>query len=1163
MSNFDFSKPVKWWMQATIGANEKPMIQHLVGTIATEHYSPFRQYLLAVKPKAAMLEQVIDLAQIVSWRRGMTFIDEVSVLTAIAALCDNAEALKEHITKVMETSVPKTKSQMMEDMCDPSYRIDPCIGREREIQELVTALLKRKKSNAVLVGQAGVGKTSIVEGFVQLIRDKKIPEFIGYRVLIIDMAVIFSGTSALGALQEKIKRVLSELRKPRTIGFVDEVHSIFASGNNNMKKDVGDMFKPALANGDIKIIGATTDEEYKDMEKDGAIKRRFQKIKVAEPDIETTFSILKGVRSVYAKHHGVSIPDSVLYKAAEMAARYMHYDKNPDSAIDLIDNTAARVRSSRTGSIMDRLTDVSTSRIVIDNLIETIYLRTGIDVKDLVKTDFKRMQTLETDITKRVLGQDEAVKVVATAVRAFKIGLRNKKKPFVFMFAGTTGVGKCVDGSSVIWQDGCMKRMRSLSSVIPQPGKTVPLKTKVLSITQDGLTELADETSDFYKDATTQGWKITTKYGYNQKTSPWHPVFCYDRASNSFGYLKADKIANERNIEDIWIPIRVGHPYWNTKKNVLVNNGKRDIEITKDTAYAIGFLIGDGSLGKIDSNPHIRFSTGDAEIPELLTKAAKAIDKQSSVTHYKGCDWGLSCPDLGLLLRRLDLSKTAEFKEIPDVFLESPKTVTAALLSGLFDSDGSALKNGYLEYCSKSQRLVEDMQTILLAFGIVSSVREKIVHYRYKETVEDRKYYVLNIRGDAARQFYKEIGFRLSRKQARQKMLPKDSNPNWTVYPIDATSRLMQEAVLSRKDRGVKDPKPRYQTKAKNNSGRDMSLRWAPYAREARITPSIEKMGEFIKMMKIPKDHPLQVLYRDGNVIWLPVQNMEKTTVDLYDLVVPKTHSFISNGFHNHNTELTKQLNRCIFGDDKSLIRFDMNEFAEPHAVSRLGGSPPGYIGSEEGGQLTEKVKRQPYSIVLLDEWEKAHKVVHQRFLNIFDDGRSDDAKGIEIDFSNCIFILTTNMGVKEAIDRKTAVGFNRKPMDESLDSSIKETIKERMPPELRNRIDEVIIFKSEFSEENLMKMAKIHVEEAFTRSANFKIEYTDKVLELVVKRYEKIYGGRSIRRFVDSQLMPPIVDYIVFNEKKHVKVDVKDPASTEAVANILEVTDGEVKGKA
>ena len=702
MNNLEFSKPVLWWFQSTLSKEECPKIEHLIGTIVNERYSPYRQYLIEVKPKNQPLDAVVDLSQIVSWRRGMNFIDEVSVLTALASMCDNSEALREHITKVMDTSIQKQKSQMMEDMVDPAYRLDPCIGREREIQELVTALLKRKKSNAVLTGEPGVGKTAIVEGFVQMVRDKQIPEFIGYRVLVIDLATIFSGTSMLGALQEKVKRVLGELRKPRTIGFIDEVHAIFTSGmGNGQKKDVGDMFKPHLANGDIKIIGATTNEEYKEMERDGAIKRRFQKIPIAEPDIETTYAILKGVRHVYAKHHGVSIPDSVIYKAAEMAAKYMHYDKNPDAAIDLIDNTAARVRSSRTGSVMDRLTDVSTSRLNLEHLFQTVYLRTGIEVKDLVKTDFKRMQALERIMQERVLGQDDAIKKVATAVRSFKLGLRNKKKPFVFMFAGVTGCGK---------------------------------------------------------------------------------------------------------------------------------------------------------------------------------------------------------------------------------------------------------------------------------------------------------------------------------------------------------------------------------------------------------------------------------------------------------------------------TETVKQLTKAVFGNDKSLIRFDMNEFAEPHAVSRLGGSPPGYVGYDEGGQLTEKIKRQPYSIVLLDEWEKAHRVVHQRFLNIFDDGRSEDNHGVEIDFSNCIFILTTNMGVKDAINRKTAVGFNRKPAMDSIDQSIKGSIKDQMPPELLNRIDEVIIFKSEFSKENLATIAKIHLDESFSRNRNFKIEYSPKIVDLVVNRYEKEYGGRSIRRFVEAQLMPPIVDYIVFNEKKHVKVDVKDPASKDELSTLLEITDGEVK---
>lgn len=370
--------------------------------------------------------------------------------------------------------------------------LDPVIGRETEVQRLITVLLRRTKSNPVLIGEAGVGKTAVVELLAQKISKEQVPsQLIGKRIFEIDLAGMLAGTKFRGQFEERLKNVIKALEKHQEIiAFIDEIHLLAGTGSAEGAMDAANILKPALARGKIKLIGATTFDEFKkSIEKDSALNRRFQSVQVEEPSLNETIDILKGLREKYEKYHNIEVSDEVLGEIVDMSARYIFDRQMPDKAIDILDEAGAlavsekvskpnkilefsreieklnekQIRAAenedfegaalyktRISQLRKKLSEEeqkakSSKKINLtsDYVARAISLKTNIPVQKISKNQAKILQNLEKYLSKKVIGQSEAIEKISKAIRRNKSGISDENRPIgSFIFLGPTGVGK-------------------------------------------------------------------------------------------------------------------------------------------------------------------------------------------------------------------------------------------------------------------------------------------------------------------------------------------------------------------------------------------------------------------------------------------------------------------------------------------------------------------------------------------------------------------------------------------------------------------------------------------------------------------------------------------------------------------------------------------------
>lgn len=688
-------------------------------------------------------------------------------------------------------------------------KLDPVIGREKEIRRVMQVLSRRTKNNPVLIGEAGVGKTAIVEGLAQRIVKGDVPESLKDKEIIsLDLGALIAGTKYRGEFENRMKALLREINRAagRYIVFIDELHTLVGAGAAEGAMDASNLLKPALARGELRAIGATTLKEYqKYIEKDPALERRFQPIYVAEPSVEDTIAILRGIKEKYELHHGVRIQDSALVAAAELSHRYITDRFLPDKAIDLVDEAASMLRLE----------------------IES----------EPVELEKKKEEILRLEIEKEALKKEN-------------------------------------DTAS-------KRRLRAV------------------------LAKLKKEKKEMEK-------------------------------------LKKR---------------------WEHEKNL--------IKKVKDL--------------KEEINSHL-----------------------SQLDNY---------------LKEGDLQKVAEIKygKIPELRKELEKA-----------------EKELADFQRKGKHLVKE-----------------------EVTPED-------------------IAKVVSR---------------WTGIPV---TKLMEE-----------------------ESEKLAKMEKILHQRIVDQEEAIKAVSNAIRRARAgiaPENRPL------GSFLFLGPTGVGKT-------------------------ELAKALAEFLFNDENAMIRLDMSEYMEKHSVSKIIGSPPGYVGYEEGGQLTEKVRRRPYSVILLDEIEKAHPEVFNILLQILEDGRLTDAKGRVVSFKNTILIMTSNIG-SDIISEYHSLGFVNKKEEEQRKESLREKImkalKEKFRPEFLNRIDEIIIFNY-LGKKEIRKIVELELKKVEERleKRNIKILVTKKAKEfLAEKGFDPDLGARPLRRVIQKQVLDPIALKIVSGEVKEgdtVEVDEKN----------------------
>ena len=653
-------------------------------------------------------------------------------------------------------------------------KIDPVIGRDEEIRSITRILSRKTKNNPVLIGEAGVGKTAIVEGLAQRIVKGDVPNSLkGKTIWELDMASLVAGAKYRGEFEERLKNVLAEIKKSEgeIIMFIDEIHMIVGTGAEGAM-DTSNILKPMLARGEIHLIGATTLNEYrKFIEKDGALERRFQKIKVSEPTVEDTITILRGLKQRFEIHHGVTIQDKALISATVLSNRYITDRFLPDKAIDLVDEACATIR------------------VQMDSVPTDL---------DKLTRDIMRLQI-----------EKEALK---------------KEK-----------------------DDISIKRLSDIDD------------------------------------------KLSIMKEKEQK-------------------LKED---------------------WDKEKNI-----NDQIKLKKKEIEEASFKL-EQAENDYDLETAARLRHG--EIPRL----------------------------------------EKELKELSNI--EKNK-----ILSDVVTSDDIAS--------------VISKWTNIPVSKLISSEKEKLL--KLKENMSKR------------------------------------------VIGQDDVLTLVSDAIIKSRS-GIKDP-----------------------------------------------NRPI------GSFMFLGPTGVGKT-------------------------EVARTLAYELFDDERHMIRIDMSEYMEKFSVSRLIGSPPGYVGYEEGGQLTEAVRRNPYSIVLFDEIEKAHPEVLNLLLQILDDGRVTDSNGRLVDFKNTIIIMTSNLGSEHVLD-----GNKEKVMDE---------VKHYFRPEFVNRIDEIIVFNSLTKEAISDILDKIIREiENRLKDDNIKLSITEKARSYLIDNgYDVVYGARPLKRLVSRTVEVVLSKMIINNEIK------------------------------
>ncbi len=675
---------------------------------------------------------------------------------------DNPEATYDTLAKYGYDMVERAREQ----------KIDPVIGRDNEIRNVIRILSRKTKNNPVLIGEPGVGKTAVVEGLAQRIVRGDVPEGLkDKRLFALDMGALVAGAKYRGEFEERLKAVLDEIKSSdgQIILFIDELHTIVGAGKTDGAMDAGQLLKPMLARGELHCIGATTLDEYREyIEKDAALERRFQPVLVAEPTVEDTISILRGLKDRYEVFHGVKITDSALVSAATLSNRYISDRFLPDKAIDLVDEACA-----------------------------------------LIKTELDSMPTELDELRRRVMQMEI---------------------------------------------------------------EEAALKKEEDRLSQDRLAALQKELADL---------------------------------KNEFQSRKAQ---------------------WDNEKTSV-------------------------------------------ERVQKLREELESLNKE-----------------IAMAQQNYDLEKAAE-----------------------------------LQYGKKP----ELMRQLELEEEQVKKKDLSLVHENVSE---------------------EEIAKIISR---------------WTGIPVAKLTESERNKTLHL----------------------DEELHKRVIGQEEGVT----KVTEAIIRSKAGIKDPSKPI---GSFLFLGPTGVGKT-------------------------ELAKALAASLFDDENNMVRLDMSEYMEKYSVSRLIGAPPGYVGYEEGGQLTEAVRRKPYSVVLFDEVEKAHPDVFNVLLQVLDDGRITDSQGRTVDFKNTILIMTSNLGssyLLEGIEEDGSI----KP---ECEAAVMGELQNNFRPEFLNRLDEVILFKP-LSKTDIGSIIHLLLADLNKRLADreVSVELTQAAQEFAVSHgYDPVYGARPLKRYLQK----------------------------------------------
>jgi ATP-dependent Clp protease ATP-binding subunit ClpA len=746
-------------------------------------------------------------------------------------------------------------------------KLEECFGRDKELSEMLEILVRKQKNNPVLIGEAGVGKTAIIELFALKLAENAVPFVLqGRKIISLDISRVIAGAKYRGQFESRLKRILDEvLEQPNIILFIDEIHNITGAGAIEGSLDAANMLKPILSRSGFQCIGATTEKEYKRIEKDSALARRFQPIKINEPSIESTTNILFGLRPGFEAFHNVSISASALQASVELSSRYIYDRFLPDKAIDLIDRVAAK--------------EVIKATNVEETSIVSALANAGLNHFGKLRLEAFRRGDIPTEFIFQEIENTYRNFIIKWLENPTKIDIESEK-----ISSPTISASSFKQIQFII-----LKELDQLFFSSNKPEKTKKLIKKIAGLS---LLKNKNILSDFSFAEHFFGMNFYRLFLtlINQ--------FCFYK--KKFSYLLSKKKITEFFFHSYLLKSKKALKFLKNLSNIQNFNFKssffaEDIDQIEDNFTSISAL---------DKKKLSIFRT--------IAKAFRPILKKSFITSLiNGSNLNLNDTEKKTIYALLGYFSTNKgHKFLSD--LNDPEIVRLARKVG----DFSALKKEVDE---------EHVRTLL---------------------------------------------------------------SEMTGIPIQSMSESESKKLLN--------------------------LEKILHKRVIGQTDAVSAIAKAIRRSR------------------LGIQNPDR----------PIASFFFCGPTGVGKTEVTKALAATIFDSEKSMIRFDMSEFMEKFSVSRLIGSPPGYVGYEEGGQLTEAVRQKPYSVVLFDEIEKAHPDILNILLQVLDDGRLTDSQKRLVLFNNTIVVMTSNAAAADILNIiKRKKGF---PKASTISHSKKKTFKNK-----------------------------------------------------------------------------------------------------------------------
>jgi len=804
-------------------------------------------------------------------------------------------------------------------------RLDDCFGREKELSELMEVLVRRQKNNPVLVGDAGVGKSAIVELFASKLVNNLVPFVLEGRAIIsLDLARIVAGSRYRGEFEARFRKVLDEaISEPNLIIFIDEIHTLSGTGSAEGSLDAANMLKPILARNGFQCIGATTTKEYEKIERDPALHRRFQPIIVKQPSVDETISILYSLRPGLESFHNLEFSPGAFRAAAELSHRYINDRYLPDKAIDLIDRTAARevveLTSPRENSIVGAIVNGALRQV--GRLKSEAFRRGDIGCQFI----FQELENAYRSFLFTWVENPRRIPLNAKAYNKKKKGklLRSPISQELFdkmRFSVLTRTEELLFASSRPRFE--VKPIKQLTNLSEDKANFVLLNFLYYLEVLDESIEYSDENRQNYHFKVTSIYRLSlTLFSfYRNFEKKVEPIQAYisklDRTSKRKLYKKA-------------------YFYF------LHSNKKKKHASSKRLSKRLNFV-----LNKINN-----FST-NYEFVSYIRKL-RDFNRKTTQPILKNFDFF-----------RLDVEHTTQTFE----YLSELETVETNVIQDFLQELRPLMKKGLVQsFRSTSAFQITDQQLNsiynLLGYYSTETGKNFLAAFSEPEIINDAR---------------KKGNFAGLKKRVGPGEVKKVLS-YITGIPIESISAAEQFKLLN-----------------------------------------LEKI---LHERVVGQEDAISAISRAIRRARLGIQNPNR----------PIASFFFCGPTGVGKTEVCKALAYTMFGSEKEMIRFDMSEFMEKFTVSRLIGSPPGYIGYEEGGQLSDAVRKKPYSVVLFDEVEKAHPDVLNILLQILEDGRLTDTQKRLISFENTIIIMTSNVGSGEIQD------FIRENPEEELEAELED----------------------------------------------------------------------------------------------------------------------------